>query len=98
MLVEPHARECNATRSSVDRRESSRPDQRSREPATRAIARIMLALASSDEEITDRVFPGEGLQRPARAARGLGWRTAPLLPPEPTRQRWSEGNADEMTV
>jgi hypothetical protein len=35
------------------------------EPAARAVARIMLALASSDEEITDRVFPGEG----ARARR-----------------------------
>jgi hypothetical protein len=30
------------------------------EPATRAVARVMLALASSDEEITDRMFPGEG--------------------------------------
>jgi hypothetical protein len=38
-LVEPHARECNATRSSVDTREGSRPDPRSREPATQAIAR-----------------------------------------------------------
>ena len=29
------------------------------EPATRTLARVMLALASSDEEITDRIFPGE---------------------------------------
>jgi hypothetical protein len=37
------------------------------ESATRAVAQVMLALASSDEEITDRVFPGEG--RRARHAR-----------------------------
>jgi hypothetical protein len=36
-------------------------------PATRAVARVMLALASSDEEITDRVYRGEG--RGARRAR-----------------------------
>lgn len=29
------------------------------EPASRSLARVMLALASSDEEITDRVFEGE---------------------------------------
>lgn len=29
------------------------------EPAARAVAGVMLALGSSDEEITDRVFPGE---------------------------------------
>lgn len=30
-----------------------------REAATRAVAHVMLAMASSDEEITDRIFPGE---------------------------------------
>lgn len=37
-----------------------RADARPWEPAARVLARVMLALAASDEESTDRVFPAEG--------------------------------------
>ncbi|HWN65996.1 MAG TPA: hypothetical protein VNM90_00085 [Haliangium sp.] len=49
------------------------------EPATRAVARIMLALASSDEEISDRVFPGEGGRaRRARLAASVDYLIASI--------------------
>jgi hypothetical protein len=49
------------------------------EPTTRAIARIMLALASSDEEITDRVFPDEGPRaRRARLAASVDYLIASI--------------------
>lgn len=49
------------------------------EPAARALARVMLALASSDEEISDRVFPGErGVARRTRLAASAGYLIAAL--------------------
>lgn len=49
------------------------------EPAARAVARIMLTLASSDEEITDRLFPGErGHARRARLATSVDYLIASI--------------------